>query len=480
MDYPSPCGVHVPETRYLDDPYRRPSSHRNRYSRSLSQTQAPHFRDVTWISSPVPTPQTPHEPPSSSAWLSPVQEPSTPVDRPPSPDSPSPAPTIGEHMTIDELFMRDDLVDQYQRPQRLGILRSFWKCLKKLSGFHPSLPSFRSSWYKTRTVDSEVPPPRLRALDEEMQHESPTPPGSGSGSGSGSGTEDYTSDTTEHSTTPHTSPHLRLMNAGATPAIIPGSLRASPVPVPSMETPPHITVISPSPPPSSPPHAIRPLRVPFPQPASRPFPVGAPDPGGSTQEASHTLYEPEPVRPPLMSAPIPMPRGNDDDNIQLPPSGSGVGIQVQAPAADRASSNGSFASTATRFKRCLTHLNNLPWVSHAQITDTYVPERTARSRLRARVRQGADPSWYTPRPEWVERPAYWSEWDTWAKQSVAALLDERRGGWAGVGAGGSRGGQGRGQWGVYPYGYVPAQPGFVCPWGCSTLGDERSRTPVLP
>lgn len=98
--------------------------------------------------------------------------------------------------------------------------------------------------------------------------------------------------------------------------------------------------------------------------------------------------------------------------------------------------------------------------------------------MRTRVRQGAEPSWYNERPEVVERPEYWSEWDMWAKQSAGALWDgtsgrDRRVGWAGVGAGGL----GQGQFGmVYPHGYAPAQPqGFVYP-----SGYPQGHAPVLP
>lgn len=107
--------------------------------------------------------------------------------------------------------------------------------------------------------------------------------------------------------------------------------------------------------------------------------------------------------------------------------------------------------------------------------------------MRTRVRQGAEPSWYNPRPEVVERPAYWAEWDMWAKQSTAALWEGTVGGnpqvgWAGVGAGGGLG-QGPGQWGpVYPNGYAPVQPGFVYGSGYLPpgLADEQGHTLVLP
>ncbi|KAF8443208.1 hypothetical protein L210DRAFT_3535103, partial [Boletus edulis BED1] len=83
MDYPSPRGVHIPETYYSndpDDPYRRPSSRRNRYSRSVHQT--PHFRDVTWVSSPDQlAPQTPYAPPSP--WIAPASQAPSPAHRPP-------------------------------------------------------------------------------------------------------------------------------------------------------------------------------------------------------------------------------------------------------------------------------------------------------------------------------------------------------------------------------------------------------------
>ncbi|KAF8549862.1 hypothetical protein OG21DRAFT_535536 [Imleria badia] len=474
MDFPSPRGVHVPDTYDPDfdpdDPYPPPSSRRNRYSRSVPQT--PRHRDATWISAPAPTPQTPRAPPSP--WLAPPAPFSPGAHRPPSPIPPSPAPTVGEHMTVDDLAY--EVVDPYQRPQRPGLMKLFWKGLKKLS-HGPSFPMPRPSSYASQTIG--VPAPRLSDPSEATQYVDPT----SSGTRTGSGTENHT---TERSTTPYTSPYARPANVGASPAVIPGSLRASPIPVPSMEIPPAITVVSPSISPSPRPNSFRSVRMPSPGPARRTLSVGAPtpDPIGSTQEGSHTLHEPQPARPPLMSAPILVTRSDDDDKIPLPPSGGGMGMQ--APVFDRSSSKGSLASTIARFKRFVADIDGLPWVSDSQIADKYVPEMNPRSRMRARVRQGAEPSWYNPRPEVVERPAYWSEWDMWAKQSAAALLDVSgagRVGWPGVGAGGGGHGPGPAQWGtVYPHGYVPAQSGFVYPSGYPPPGalSDHGHAPVLP
>ena len=465
MDYPSPRGVHVPDTYSNfdpDDPYRPPSSRRNRYSRSVPQT--PRIRDVTWISGLAPTPQTPHAPPSP--WLPPLA-PSTPARRPQSPIPPSPAPTVGEHMTVDDLAY--ELVDPYQRPQRPGFIKSFWKGLKKLSGYQagPSFPIPRPSSDVSQTI--EVPAPRLSDPSEETQYVNPT--------SSGTVTEG------QRSARSYTSPYVRPASVGGTPAVIPGSLRASPAPVPSMEIPPPITVVSPSPPASPLPHSIRSVRIPSPRPPSRTLSVRAQDPVGSTEEGSHTLHEPNPTLPPLMSAPIPVTRSDEDKEDKVPQPPSGPSMAMPSPAVDRSSSKGSLASTMARFKRFVADIDGLPWVSDTQIASEYVPEMNPRSRLRARVRQGAEPSWYNPRPDRVEKPEYWSEWDMWAKQSAAALLDVSGAGqvgWPGVGAGG---GAGPGQWGMaYPHGYVPAQPGFVYPSGYpppGALGDQ-GHAPVLP
>jgi hypothetical protein len=292
MDYPSPRGVHVPDTYYAsdadDDPYRRPSTHRNRYSRSVHQT--PRIRDVTWISSPDPTPQTPYAPPTP--WLPSPHMPSSPAHRPPSTIPPSPAPTVGEHMTVDDLaFTQYDVVDPYRPPQRPSLLKSFWKGMKKLSGFRPG-PSFhmpRPSSYMGQSVG--VSAHRLSAPSEATQY-------------------DYVNQT------PYTSPYVRPANIGA----IPGSLRASPVPVPSMEFPPPITVVSPSIPPSPLPNSIRSAHFPPPaprhlsvvspsippsslpnsirsarlrSPSPRHLSVGMPEPVmAATEEGSQTLHEP--------------------------------------------------------------------------------------------------------------------------------------------------------------------------------------------
>ena len=215
-------------------------------------------------------------------------------------------------------------------------------------------------------------------------------------------------------------------------------------------------------------------------------------PEPATEEGSQTLHEPvyaEPGLPPFTSAPIPIlasSSSDDDDanananaNVQfpvnvkfpLPPRGDGNGNAnaMQPPlAVERSSSKGSLSSTMARVRRFVADLDGLPWVSDHQIADEYVPGMNPRSRLRTRVRQGAEPSWYNPRPEVVERPEYWSEWDKWAAMQSTGGLQWGAGGWAGVGAG--AGGMRRGQVGmVYPQGYVPVQPragpGFVYPSG---------------
>jgi hypothetical protein len=203
----------------------------------------------------------------------------------------------------------------------------------------------------------------------------------------------------------------------------------------------------------------------------------------ATEEGSQTLHEPvyaDPaLNPPFTSAPILILASDDDEEAKfpLPPSGSGM----QPLAVERSSSKGSLSSTMARFRRFVTELDDLPWVSDAQIADEYVPDRNPRSRLRTRVRQGAEPSWYNPRPEVVVRPEYWSEWDKWAHQSAGVLWggDGRAVGWGGVGAGGL----GQGQLGVaYPHRYVPAQPEFVYPSGYPPPGvmNDLSHAPVLP
>lgn len=484
MDYPSPRGVHVPETYYAsdadDDPYRRPS-HRNRYSRSVHQT--PRIRDVTWISSPDPTPQTPYAPPTP--WLPAPHVPSTPAHRPPSTIPPSPAPTVGEHMTVDDIpFTQYDFVDPYRPPQRPSLIKSFWKGLKKLgSGFQPA-PSFhmpRPSSYMDQTAGVSAPG---RAPSEATQY-------------------DYVNQT------PYASPYARPASVGATPAAIPGSLRASPVPVPSMEFPPPITVVSPSIPPSPLPNSIRSARFPSPAPrhlsvaspsippsplpssirsarlpssSPRHLSVGMPEP--TTEEGSQTLHEPVYADPALdlqlTSAPIAILASDEEEEeakFPLPPSGSGM----QPLAVERSSSKGSLSSTMARFRRFVAELDDLPWVSDAQIADEYVPDMNPRSRLRTRMRQGAEPSWYNPRPEVVERPEFLSEWDKWANQSTGLLWagDGCAVRWGGVGAGGL----GQGQLGVvHPHGYVPVQPGFVYPSGFPPPGmvNDQGHAPVIP
>ncbi|KAF8142139.1 hypothetical protein EV363DRAFT_1309921 [Boletus edulis] len=476
MDYPSPRGVHVPETYYSndpDDPYRRPSSRRNRYSRSVHQT--PRFRDVTWISSPDPlAPQTPYAPPSP--WIAPAsQPPPSPAHRPPS-VFPSPAPTVGERMNLDELaFVQDDFVDldPYQRPHqphRPGLVKSFWKGLKKLSGFRPA-PSFpipRPNSYGSQIIG--MPVPQLSARSEYVD---PTPPESGTGTG----TEE------QRGPTRYTSPYVRP------PSVIPGSLRASPalvyspVPVRSLDTAPPITIVSPSIPPSPRPNSVRSIRsarLATPGPAPRALSVNASEPGGSTEEGSQTLHEPvfpNPALPP--GGAIPVVRSDEDKSPIAPVDSGGGGILFQPPLVDPSFSNGSLASTMARMRRFVADVDSLPWISGEQIADEYVPEMNWRSQMRKKVRQGAEPSWYNPRPNVPERPAYWSEWDMWAKQSTAALWGGTVGvgggggevgpaGWAGVGAHGTLGpGPEPAPWGgaVYPHGYVTAQPGFVYPSG---------------
>ncbi|KAG8214952.1 hypothetical protein J3R82DRAFT_8342 [Butyriboletus roseoflavus] len=394
IDYPSPRGVHVPETYTNNDDndiYRSNSTHsprRNRYSRSVHQT--PRVRDVTWISSPDPTPHTLHAPPTP--WLPTPQVPSSPAYRPPSIVPPSPAPTVGEHMAVDDLYAQDGIMDPYTyQPQRqgggAGLIKSVWKGLKKLSGFQstPHIP--RTSSYESQRV--EMPVPRLSA----------------SGEATPSMDEQY-------DVTPYTSPYVRPTNLGATPAVIPNPLRASPVLVSPIEIPPPITVVSPSIPPSPLPNSIRSVRMPSPALAvPQKFSVRGREPVGSpVEEGSQTLHEPVPVRPLLRSTlafPVAEPKFHDSSGALDSPS----------------TSKGSLSSAVARVRRFIAGLGDLPWVSDARIADEYIPEMNPRSRMRRRVRQGAEPSWYNLRPEVVERPEYWSHWDMWAKQSTAALWD---------------------------------------------------------
>ncbi|KAI9457166.1 hypothetical protein HD554DRAFT_2177796 [Boletus coccyginus] len=448
MDYPSPRGVHVPETYYAsdpDDPYHRPPAHRNRYSRSTGVHQTPQARNVTWFTSSDPaTPQMPYAPPTP--WL-PQQMPSTPAHRPPSAIPPSPAPTVGEHMTVDDIaFTQDDLLDPYHlnQVQRPSLFRSFWRGLKRqFSGIHPDPPFPMPRPSSTQGVGMPMPMPTPgmpmpmpmpmtgpSEPSEESQYVNPTPPGTAMA-------------TEERNATPHSTPYVRPTNIIGTPATTPGSLRRSPAP--SMRMAPPITVISPSPPSttSSPsPTSIRSVRMPSPRPALRRRPVGMPEPGPAFPEvgsrtprsAVHADTALPPLDLPLNSAPIAV--------AQSPPRDTGI----QALPVERASSKGSLSSTLRRFRRFVAELDDLPWSSDTQIADEYIPDQNPRSRMRTSVRQGAEPSWYNERPEMVQRPEYWSEWDMWAKQSAAALWDgtaggDRRVGWAGVGAGGLGQGQ---------------------------------------
>lgn len=454
-DYPSPRGVHVPETHTNNDdndPYRYDSAHsprRNRYSRSVHQT--PRVRDVTWISSPNPTLETAHAPPTP--WLPPSQVPSSLGYRPPSVVPPSPAPTVGEHMAVDDVvFTQDGIIGPYMyQPKRqgggVGLIQSIWKGLKKLSGFStPHIP--RTGWYESQT--GEVPAPGLSVPSEGTQYVNPVPPGTDE----------------QHGATPYTSPYVLPMNLAATTAVIPDSLRASPAPVPSVEIPPPITVVSPSIPPSPFPNSIRSVRMASPV-MDMPQNISArgPERVAPSIEGSQTLHEPVPIHPLLPSAlvlPVNEPKF---------PASSGA---LDSPSPSRGS-----LSTVSRLRRFITELDDLPWVSDTQIADKYVPGRTPRSQMRRRVRQGADPSWYNSRPEVVERPEYWSEWDMWAKQSTAALWDGvgREGrvvGWGGTGGPGHGGV-------IYPHGYVPAQPGLVYPSGYPPPGtvSEQVYAPVL-
>ncbi|KAG6374631.1 hypothetical protein JVT61DRAFT_3995 [Boletus reticuloceps] len=442
MDYPSPRGVHVPETYYSndpDDPYRRPSSRRNRYSRSVHQT--PRFKDVTWISSPDPlSPQTPYAPPSP--WAPPVsQAPPSPAHRPPS-VFPSPAPTVGERMDLDELAK----VILERPKEALGLPPS--------SVFsHPQTellrePDNRDAGATTERAERVRGPNTARVGDGDRTEEQRGP-------------------------TRYTSPYVRPAKIGATPSVIPGSLRASPVlvyspvPVRSLDTAPPIRVVSPSIPPSPRPNSVRSIlsaRLATPGPVPRALSVNASDPGGSTEEGSQTLHEPvfpNPALPP--GGAIPVVRSDEDKSPIAPVGSGGGGILFQPPLVDPSFPNGSLASTVARIRGFVANLDSLPWVSGEQIADEYVPEKNWRSQMRKKVRQGAEPSWYNPRPEVAERPAYWSEWDMWAKQSTAALWDGTVGvgrgevgpaGWAGVGAHGTLGpGPDPAPWGaVYPHG----------------------------
>lgn len=140
-------------------------------------------------------------------------------------------------------------------------------------------------------------------------------------------------------------------------------------------------------------------------------------------EGSQTLHEP--VLPRL--------------DTQLAPGP----VHFVAPRApEPASPDGSLASTVARVRRFVAGLDSLPWVAHAQIADEYVPADNPRSRLRRQVRHGAEPSWYNPRAEVVERPAYLSEWDMFATQAAAGLWD-------------GKGTVVRPEWGaMYPRGYA--------------------------
>lgn len=509
MGYPSPRGVHVPETYASDDhdPYRPPR--RNRYSRSVHQT--PRIRDVTWISSPEVTPQTSHGPPTP--WLAPSQVPSSPAYRPP----PSPAPTVGEHMAVDDAaFMEYEVVDPY-RPQRQrsgkGLFKSFWNGLKKLSGYQPVTYFPRPSSYESQTM--EMPVPRMSAPSEGTEYVNPTPPGTEEQQGATPYTSPYVRPTnlvgsvgggsmraspmpvpsmdiplpTSGRGSPmpvpsvDTSPYVRPTNLGATPAVLLSSLRASPVPMPSVDTSPYvrptnfsgtpavlsgslrkspapvpsidfapaITVVSPSISPSPHPSPTRSVRVPG---MSRNLSVGgsAPSAGSapsSVEECSQTLHEPvypDPVLPPLNTQ-LPSALVRPADELKFPTAHKAVAFD------EPSSPQGSLASTIARFRR---YLDDLPWVSDTQIADEYVPDQNPRSRMRKRVRQGAEPSWYNPRPEVVERPAYLSEWDMWAMQSTAMLWD----GMGGRAPGGA----------MYPHGYA----GFVYP------PRNRIDPPVVP
>ncbi|KAG9318969.1 hypothetical protein JVU11DRAFT_1084 [Chiua virens] len=507
MDYASPRGVHVAET-FTDedeDPYRRdfaPPPHRkNRYSHSVHQT--PHIRDVTWISSPDPiglqTPRTSSRI-SPAPWLSPQQAPSSPVFRPASAAPPSPAPTVGEHMAVDDIFLPPELVDPY-RPQHkrsrsgTGLLKSFWHGLKKLSG-HAYQPPYMSQSGSYISQTMEVPAPGMSDPSDATQYIHPTPP-----------------ESDERSMAPYTSPYARRSNLGATPAVIPASLRpgspvpsmkipspssavvhavppaslhASPVPsmrvvsprggaspivppgsvrmpsvassapAPSIDIAPPITIVSPSDsvPPSPLRNSIRSLRPVSPVAGMPRHPAVAvqepvrPASVPPFDDGSQTLHDHMPVIPPVetqfFSAPT--------ERIRFPEGPKATFDELLSPS-------GSFASTLARMRR---FVDGLPWVSEEQIAHPYVPSQTPRSRLRERVRKGADPSWYNERPEEMERRAYWSEWDMWAMQSAAELWSERgRAARWGVDAGVD----GPGQWPgvVYPHGYIPAQPIVIPP-----------------
>ena len=451
MGFPSPRGVHVAETYASDehDPYQPPR--RNRYSKSVRQT--PRFTDVAWISSPEPTPQTPHGP--ATPWQVPPQAPSSPArpSRPQTPIPPSPAPTVGEHMAVDDiLFTEDDLVDPY-RPQRQpsgrGILKSVWKGLKKLAGYNAVPPFYlRPGSYESET--EEVPAPMLSAGSEASQYVEPTPPETDEQQGgspyaspraspyarparlSGSAVPgslraspmpvpsmDMPRSSPRGSPMPvpvpsvHTSPYARPSRISATSPVIPGSRRASPTPVPSIDIAPAITVVSPSIPPSPRPSPRRSPRIVSPGMAHH-ISVGGLHPNAMptpqapiADDGSQTLHEPVGALPPL--------------NTQLPRAPvrpADMGPKYSPASGEPVSPNGSLASSVRRF---VAGLDKLPWMADAQIADAYVPGDTPRSQMRRRVRQGADPGWYHPRPEVVDRPAYLSEWDMWAMQSAAAL-----------------------------------------------------------
>lgn len=374
-------------------------------------------------------------------------------------------------MAVDDvMFTQEDIMDPYRyQPQRqgggAGLIKSVWKGLKKLSGFQSTPYNPRRSSYGSQSV--EMPVPGMSMPSEATQYGNTLP----------SGTDE------QHVATPYTSPYARPANLRATPAVVPGSLRASPVRMPSVEIAPPITVVSPSVSPSVPspvspsplPSLLRSVRMASPatgMPQNQNFSARGQEPiGFPIDEGSQTLHEPVPnhTRPPLLPALVPFP-----DGPKFP-------IGTGARALDSPSPSKGSLSTMARVRRFITELDDLPWVSDTQIAHEYVPEQTPRSQMRRRVRQGAEPSWYNARPEPVEQPEHWSEWDMWAKQSTALLwddvgVDQRRAvGWGGAG--------GPGQWGVtYPHGYVPAQPGLVYPSGYPPPGvvSGQAHAPVIP
>ncbi|KAF9219975.1 hypothetical protein BS17DRAFT_365225 [Gyrodon lividus] len=463
-DYRSPRGVHV-DTNFdqdLDDYAASP--HRNRYSRP---NQTPRISDVTWLSgsapqhSASPTPQTLH---THTQRIPSPQAPSLPqLANLPTPvigrAQPSPAPTeheIAEHMVPDDLYGQYQDVDPY-RPHPKGsgarLMKGFLQGLKKIPGFHTQRLT-RIGSYET----VQAPEPGLSVQSLSLRYGNPTPPA----------TEP------QRVSTPYTSPYVRPVSASGTPAVVPPSLRA-PSPAQPLAMPPPI-IVSP------------PLTAPLQLPGSATTPSVAASPamGGhqslhpradqlTQEDGSQTLHDPvrhtAPVHPVLypQSVLIQMPQEQQEPSY---------GPRVEFLSPMDSPSKSSLASTVARFRRFVAGLDQLPWVSEDQIADEYIPSQTHRSRQREKIRNRSEPSWYNSHPEIIQQPMYWqSEWDLFAKQSAATLLNGNGRYTADPGWSGS--GHGHGEHGRvnYPHGYVPAQPVFVYPSGFPPPGQFADPVP---